>query len=77
MRKLEKVVPNLQDKKTYMVHIKNLDQTLKHGLTVKKALRVIIFEQGCCMKLYIMLNTRLRTTAKNEFEKDVFENKKY
>ena len=69
----EKLVPNLKDKKGYVVHIKALDQALKHGLKLKKLHRVIEFRQSKWMKAYIMLNTRLRKDAKNEFEKDFFK----
>ena len=69
----EKLVPNLKNKKGYMVHIRALDQALKHGLKLKKVRRVIEFRQSKWMKPYIMLNTRLRTAAKNEFEKDFFK----
>ena len=69
----EKLVPNLKDKKGYVVHIKALDQALKHGLKLKKVHRVIEFQQSRWMKAYIMLNTRLRKDAKNEFEKDFFK----
>ena len=34
---------------------------------------VIRFEQSHWMKPYIMLNTKIRTAAKKEFEKDSFE----
>ena len=40
----EKLVPNLKDKKGYVVHIKALDQALKHGLKIKKVHRVIEFQ---------------------------------
>ena len=40
---------------------------------MKKANGVIRFEQCHWMKLFIMLNTKLRTAAKNEFEKDFFK----
>ena len=56
-----------------MVHIQALDQALKHGLKLKKVHRVIEFQQSRWMKAYIMLNTRLRTAPKNEFEKDFFK----
>ena len=69
----EKLVPNLKDKKGYVVHIKALDQASKHGLKLKKVHRVIEFRQSKRMKSYIMLNTRLRKDAKNEFEKDFFK----
>ena len=68
--KVEKLVPNLKDKKGYVVHIKTLNQALNHGLKLKKVHRVIEFQHSNWMKPYIMLNTRLRTSAKNEFEKD-------
>ena len=53
--RVEKLVPNLKDKKGYMVHIKALDQALKHGLKLKKVHRVIEFQQSKWMKAYIML----------------------
>ena len=70
---VEKLAPNLKDKKGYVVHIKALDQALKHGLKLKKVHRVIEFQQSRWMKAYVMLNTRLRKDAKNEFEKDFFK----
>ena len=71
--KVEKLVPNLNKKQKYVVHIKVLDQALKHGLVLKKVHRVISFEQSAWLKPYIMLNTRLRTETKNDFEKDFFK----
>ena len=59
-----------------MVHIKALNQALKNGRKLKKEHRVIeqrVVEQSKWMKAYIMLNTRLRKDAKNEFEKDFFK----
>ena len=70
---VEKLVPNLKRKKRYVVHIKALEQALKHGSQLKKVHRVIKFQQSRWMKAYIMLNTRLRKDAKNEFEKDFFK----
>ena len=69
----EKLVPNFNVKKEYMVGIKKLNQTLKHSLKLKNVHRVIEFEHSKLMKPYIMLNIRLRTAAKNEFEKDFFK----
>ena len=63
----------LPNKKGYVVHIKALNQALRHGLKLKKLHRVIEFQQSKWMKAYIMLNTRLRKDAKNEFEKDFFK----
>ena len=44
--RMKKLVPNLKDKKGYVVHIKALDQALKHGLKLKKVHRVIEFRQS-------------------------------
>ena len=63
-------MPNLKDKKGHVVHIKELDQALKHGLKLKKVNRVIEFQQSKWMKAYIMLNTWLKKDEKNEFDKD-------
>ena len=73
IRRVEKLVQNLKDKKTCGVHIKSLNQALKHGLILKKVHRVIEFQHSNWMKPYIMLNTRLKTAAKNEFEKYYFK----
>ena len=73
IRREEKLVPNLKIEKGYVVHIKALDQALKHGLKLKKVHRVIEFRQSKWMKAYIMLNTRLRKDSNNEFEKDFFK----
>ena len=70
---VEKLLPNLNNKKNYVVHIRTLDQALKHGPILDKAHKVIHFEQSEWLKSYIMLNTELRTAAKNEFEKDFFK----
>ena len=71
--RVEKLVRNLKDKMEYVVQIKSLDQALKRGLKLKAVHRVIEFHQSKWMKAYIMLNTRLRKDAKNEFEKDFFK----
>ena len=71
--RVEKLVPNLRDKKRYSVQIKTLNQALKHGLKLKKVHRVIEFQQSKWMKAYIMLNTKYRKDAKNESEKDLFK----
>ena len=68
--RVERLVPNLKDKKGHVVHIKELDQSLKHGLKLKKVNRVIEFQQSKWMKAYIMLNTWLKKDEKNEFDKD-------
>ena len=56
-----------------MIHIKALHQALKHGLVLEKIHRVIEFKQSAWMKEYIDFNTRLRTEATNDFEKDFYK----
>ena len=67
---VEKLVPNLFDKVRYVIHIRALDQALKHGLILEKIHRAIEFDQSDWMKGYIDFNTQLRTKATNDFEKD-------
>ena len=50
-----------------------LKQALNHGLILKKAYRVIQFNQKAWLKPYIDMNTKLRIEAKNDFEKDFFK----
>ena len=70
---VEKLVPNLYDKKNYVIHIRALDQTLTHGLILDRIHRDIEFHQSAWMRLYIDFNTQLRTKAANDFEKDFFK----
>ena len=72
---VEKLVPNLYDKKNYIIHIKALDQALKHGLILEKVHHMIEFDQSAWLKPYIDFNTQLRTKVKNDFEKDFFMEK--
>ena len=70
---VEKLVPNLCYKRKYEIHIKALVQALEHGLVIKKIHRAIEFKQSAWMKEYIGFNTRLRTEAKDDFEKDFYK----
>ena len=70
---VEKLVPNLCNKKNYVIHIQALNQALKHGLILECIHRAIEFDQSAWMKPYIDFNTQLRTKAKNDFEKDFFK----
>ena len=70
---VEKLIPNLWDKKKYIVHHENLKLYLELGLKVKKIHRGIKFREEPWMRSYIELNTSLRTKGKNDFEKDFFK----
>ena len=69
---VEKLIPKLYNKRKYIVHIRALRQSIDHGLVLKKIHRCIRFRQSPWMKEYIDFNTRLRTAAKNDFEKDFY-----
>ena len=73
INRVEKLVPNLNDRKNYVIHIKSLNQTLKHGLILEDVHCVNEFNQSAWLKPYIDFNTQLRTQAKNDFEKDFFK----
>ena len=73
VNKVEKLIPNLWNKKKYVIHYENLKQYLNLGLKLTHIHRGIKFEESKWLKKYIALNTDLRTKAKNEFEKDFFK----
>ena len=50
IEKVEKLVPNLHDKTEYVIHIRNLKQSLNHRLVLKKVHRVIRFNQNVWLK---------------------------
>ena len=70
---VEKLIPNLRDKTKYIIHYKNLIQSLKAGMKLKKIHRGIKFIESDWMKPYIEKNTKLRAKAKNNFEKDFYK----
>ena len=70
---VEKLIPNLYDKKRYVIHIRVLEQALKHGLVLEHIHKAIEFKQSAWMKEYIDFNTKLRTEATNDFEKDFYK----
>ena len=73
VNKVDKLIPNLWNKKKYVVHHENLKQYLGLGLKLTKIHRGIKFEESQLLEKYIALNTELRTAAANEFEKDFFK----
>ena len=73
VNKVNKLIASVHDKNNYVIHIYALKQALNHGLILKKVHAVISFNHVAWLKPYIVLNTKLRTQAKNDFEKDYFK----
>ena len=73
IQKVEKLVANLHDKTEYVIHIRNLNQALNHGLVLKNVHKVLKFNHNDRLKPYIDMNTDLRKKAKNDFEIDFFK----
>ena len=68
-----KLVPNLLNKKEYVVDFRNLKFYLKHGMVLRKVHAVIKYRQSNWMAAYIALNQKKRVEAKTKFEKDFFK----
>ena len=70
---VSKLIPNLKNKKNYIVHIKNLQEYIKRGLVVTKIHRAIQFKQSAWLKTYIDFNTERRQDATTKFDKDFYK----
>ena len=73
VNKTSKLIPNLGNKKKYVLHYEALKQYLRLGLKLTHIRTGIKFKERPWLEKYISLNTKLRTGAKNEFEKDFFK----
>lgn len=71
--KNKKLLLTLNDKKNYKIHYKMLKLALEQGIVLKKVKRILQFKQIAWLKPYIELNTKHRTQAQNEFEKNFFK----
>lgn len=69
----EKLIPNLYDKKKYILHYKNLELYLSLGLKLTRIHRVIQFNESKWLAKYISFNTEKRKKAQNAFEKDFYK----
>ena len=73
VNKVDKLIPNLNNKTKYVIHHAKLKADISHGLKVTKIHRGITFHESDWLRPYIELNTNLRMKAKTEFEKDFFK----
>ena len=65
---VEKIIANLHDKKEYVIHIKNLKQTLNHRFAFENVLREIKFNQNAWLKRDNDLNPNKKKKLKNAFK---------
>ena len=68
-----KLIPNLMNKKRYVLHYRNLRFYLEHGLILKHVHQAIKFHQSRWMKNYVKLNQDNRILAQNEVEQEFFK----
>ena len=73
IKKCNKLVCNINDKQNYVVHIRAKKQGSNHGLKLRKFHKVIQFNQEAWLKPHINMNTKLRTEAKIDVEKNFFK----
>ena len=69
----DNLLATLYDKQRYVIHYRNLQQCTRHDLRVIKIHRILQFAQSPWLHDYIKLNTQFRTSAKNDFEKNLYK----
>ena len=70
---VEKLIPNLWNKRDMICHWKILKQAVALGCVLKKVKRGIKFKEEAWLKSFIDKNVILRQKSKNAFEKDFFK----
>jgi hypothetical protein len=71
--KTKKLVPNLNDKKKYIVHYRALQFYIKQGMVLRKIHRGIEFDQSPWMKPFMEELARSRALVTNDFEKNMYK----
>lgn len=70
---IKKLIPNLNHKRNYVIHYKNLQQCLQLGLKLKAIHKILEFDQSPWLEKYIQFNTNQRKLAVSKFEKNFFK----
>ena len=69
----KKLIPHLGNRKNYVIHHEALQSYLSRGLRLTKIHRGIKYKESTFLSEYIASNTKSRTAARNEFEKDFYK----
>ena len=72
-RPSRKLVPNLYNKRNYVVHYRNLQFYIQEGMILKRVHRVLAFHQSAFLSSYIDVCTQNRQMAKSQFEMDLWK----
>ena len=73
IEKGDKLFPDLYGKTNYVIQIRNLEQSLNHGLFLIKTYREAKFNQKVWLNPNINMNTDLIKRAKKLFKKRHFQ----
>ena len=71
--KVKKLIPNLFDKKNYVLHYRNLKLYMRLGMKLKYIHRVVEFKQEKWLEPYISFNTEQRKLSNSPEEKNHFK----
>jgi hypothetical protein len=71
--RVPKLIPNLRDKKLYVLHFRALQTYVRLGCVVAKIHKVLWFRQTRFLEPYIQYNTERRKCAKTDLEKDMLK----
>ena len=69
---VDKLIPNLGNKKHYAIHYRNLQLYISLGMKVTKVHKILRFKQSDLLKKFVEFNTEKRKNVINNFEKKLF-----